>query len=53
MAQGLRTLAALQTDLGSIPSTHMVAQTICNPSSRGLDTLLWPLRVPGRQRHGP
>lgn len=53
MAQWLTTPAALQKDLDSILSTYMVVQTICNPSSREFETLLWPLRAPGRQPHGP
>jgi hypothetical protein len=42
MAQWLRALAALPEDLGWIPSTHMVATTICSSSSRGSDALFWP-----------
>ena len=41
--RGLRALAVLPEDLGSIPSTHMVAHN-CNSSSRGSDTLT-PVRI--------
>ena len=41
-AQWLRALAALAEDLGSILSTHLVAQN-CNSSSKGSGTLFWPL----------
>jgi hypothetical protein len=32
----VRTLATLPEDPGSIPNTHMVVQTDCNSSSRGI-----------------
>lgn len=36
---------SLEEDLGSIPSTHMAAQTIPNSSSRGVSALFWPPQV--------
>lgn len=41
-------------DLGSGPSTHMAAPICLYPSSRGSDTLFWPLstrHVNGIQAH--
>jgi hypothetical protein len=35
MAQWFKELVAFAEDPSSIPSTYTMAQTICNPSSRG------------------
>lgn len=43
MAQLLRTLAALAEFSSLFPSTHMAANNVHNSSSRGTDTLFWPL----------
>ena len=42
MAVWPRAQASLLEDLGSVPST-MQLTSICNPSSRGLDVLIWSL----------
>lgn len=47
VAQQLRALAAFSEDLGSTPSTHMVAQTTHNSRSRGYKTLFCPPWAPG------
>lgn len=39
-------MVALSDDLSSIPSTHSVAQTICNSSSKGPNRVFWPVQVP-------
>jgi hypothetical protein len=43
MAQGLRVLAVLIADLGSIPSTHVIDHSAV--ASRESGTVLWPLWV--------
>jgi hypothetical protein len=47
MAQWLGSPAALPEDVGSIPSTHMVAHNhlYCNSSSMASETLFWPQQV--------
>ena len=40
MAQCLKALVTLPEDLGSIPSTHMVAHNLCYSSSK--DTMPFP-----------
>lgn len=47
MAQRLRTLATLQEDLISVPSTHMELMTLYNLRSRGSDTIFCPPRESG------
>lgn len=49
MAQWLRAFVALVEALGPVPSTHMLAYTICNSSSRELQGD--PLRVSTSTRH--
>ena len=44
MVQWLRALAVLPGDLGSIPSIHMVANSL-DSSFRGSDTLFWNLCI--------
>ena len=51
MVQLLRALTAPAEDLGSISSTDMAAHNCLNSSSRGLDTLSWPLRAPQTHTH--
>jgi hypothetical protein len=47
MAQQLRALTALAREQSLVPSTHVrQLVTVYNPSSRGSNTLSWPLRVP-------
>lgn len=50
----LRVLADLQEDLSPVPSTHIGAgdnSMSCNSSSRGPDTLFWPLWAPIHTEH--
>jgi hypothetical protein len=50
MAQWLRALVALPEDVDLIPSTHMVAYTICSSSSRD-QSLFWHVRASGTHTH--
>lgn len=43
----LRALAAILEDLGLIPRTHVVVQTICNSSLMGHDNLFCSLQALG------
>lgn len=40
-------LLLLQKDPGLVHYTHRAAHTICSSSSRGSDTIFWPLLVLG------
>jgi hypothetical protein len=46
MAPLLRVLVAFLEDQGSIPSNHMVAQTVWNFSSKRSSALFGPLQIP-------
>ena len=48
IAQGLRALAALPEELGSISSTLQWLTTVCDSIYRGSNVLCWPLWAPGR-----
>lgn len=47
MAQWFRILAVHTEDMGLVPNTHMMAQTVHNSNLRGPDSLSWSLRKPG------
>ena len=42
MAQGLRTQVTLAEDWGSVPSTHMTANTFPYLQFQGFQALFWP-----------
>lgn len=41
--------AGCSRGLGFVPSTYIVAHTVCNSSSKGLSALVWLPQVPGTQ----
>lgn len=43
----VKSIAAFIEDVGSVPSTHMVVQTVYNPRLRRLDACSWPLQALG------
>ena len=45
MAQCKEYLTALAEDLSSVPSTHIVAHSICNSGSRGSSAHVWTHRA--------
>lgn len=49
MAQRLKVPADLTENLDLIPGTHMWLTTVCNSSSREVNSLFWPPRTPGTQ----
>lgn len=51
MAQYLRALAALPEDPGSVPSTHMAAHAVGNPSSETSNTLTQTYTQTGTNAH--
>lgn len=41
MAQWSGTLDSLSEELGSLPSSHIISQDLCNPSFKGSKTFFW------------